>query len=206
MVEAFNKNEDIHTATAAKIFNVPLNEVTKDMRSKAKSANFGIIYGISSFGLAQNLHISRTDAKELIDNYFITYPGVKKYMDASIKKGRDLGFVTTLYGRKRFLLNINSRNSLLRSNDERNAINAPIQGTAADIIKIAMINCFKRLSEEKLKAVMILQVHDELVFDIDKGDMEKAKEIIINEMEKASTLSVKLTVEGNFGLNWLEAH
>jgi DNA polymerase-1 len=206
MLEAFNQNEDIHTATASKIFNVPLNEVGKDMRSKAKSANFGIIYGISSFGLSQNLMISRSDAKDLIDNYFKTYPDVKKYMDASIGKGREQGYVTTLYGRRRELQNINSRNSLLRSNDERNAINAPIQGTAADIIKIAMIGCFRRLKQEGLDAKMILQVHDELVFDIKKKDLEKARAIIIYEMENAAHLSVKLIVDGNYGNNWLEAH
>ncbi len=206
MIEAFNNNEDIHAATASKIFNIPLNEVNKEMRSKAKSANFGIIYGISAFGLSQNLNISKSDAKELIDNYFKTYPDVKNYMDASIKKGRDNGFVSTLYGRKRSLLNINSSNSLLRSNDERNAINAPIQGTAADIIKIAMINCFNSLKKEKINSKMILQVHDELVFDIEKTHLDRAKKMIIDEMQNAANLSVKLIVEGNYGNNWLEAH
>jgi DNA polymerase-1 len=206
MLEAFNQKEDIHAATAAKIYNIALSDVTKDMRSRAKSANFGIIYGISSFGLSQNLRISRNEAKELIDGYFSSYPNVKRFMDESIKFGYDNGYVSTLYGRKRYLLNIHSRNSLLRSNDERNAINAPIQGTAADIIKIAMINCQKRILDERLKTKMILQVHDELVFDVPREELERAKKIISEEMENAAKLSVKLTVESSSGNNWLEAH
>ncbi|NPA45460.1 MAG: DNA polymerase I [Chlorobi bacterium] len=206
MLEAFNNNEDIHASTAAKIFGVKLEDVTKEMRSKAKSANFGIIYGISAFGLAQNLNISRSEAKELIDGYFATYPDVKKYMDESIRIAREKGYVSTILGRKRQLLNINSRNSLLRSNDERNAINAPIQGTAADIIKIAMNNCFVRLEKENLQAKMILQVHDELVFDVPKNEQEKTKQIVIDEMENAVKLSVDLVVDTNFGDNWLVAH
>lgn len=206
MLEAFNNNEDIHASTAAKIFKMKIEDVSKEMRSQAKSANFGIIYGISAFGLSQNLNISRKEAKELIDGYFESYPDVKKYMDLSIQKGRDEGFVKTLYGRKRQLLNINSRNSLLRSNDERNAINAPIQGTAADIIKIAMINCHNRIQAEGLNAKMILQVHDELVFDIHKNDLEKASKIIVDEMENAAKLTVDLITDSNSGGNWLEAH
>jgi len=206
MLEAFNNKEDIHASTAAKIFGVKLEDVTKEMRSKAKSANFGIIYGISAFGLAQNLSIPRSEAKELIDGYFATYPDVKKYMDESIKIAREQEYVSTILGRKRQLLNINSRNSLLRSNDERNAINAPIQGTAADIIKIAMINCFARLEKENLQTKMILQVHDELVFDVPKNELEKIKQIVIEEMEKAVKLSVDLVVDTNFGSNWLVAH
>ena len=206
MLEAFNNNEDIHAATAAKIFGVKLEDVTKEMRSKAKSANFGIIYGISAFGLAQNLSIPRSEAKELIDGYFATYPDVKKYMDESIKIAREQEYVSTILGRKRQLLNINSRNSLLRSNDERNAINAPIQGTAADIIKIAMNNCQARLKKEKSSAKMILQVHDELVFDVPKNELEKTKQIVIEEMENAVKLSVDLVVDTNFGDNWLVAH
>jgi len=206
MLEAFNNKEDIHASTAAKIFSVKLEDVTKEMRSKAKSANFGIIYGISTFGLAQNLSIPRSEAKELIDGYFATYPDVKKYMDESIRIAREKGYVSTILGRKRQLLNINSRNSLLRSNDERNAINAPIQGTAADIIKIAMNNCQSRLEKENLQAKMILQVHDELVFDVPKNEQEKIKKIVIEEMEKAVKLSVDLVVDTNFGDNWLVAH
>ncbi len=206
MLEAFLNNEDIHTATAAKIFGVKQEEVTKEMRSKAKSANFGIIYGISAFGLAQNLEISRSEAKELIDGYFATYPDVKKYMDESIRIAREKGYVSTVFGRKRQLPNINSRNSLLRSNDERNAINAPIQGTAADIIKIAMNKCFKKINDAGLNAKMILQVHDELVFDVPKNELEKTKKIVIEEMENAVKLSVNLIVDTNYGENWLVAH
>jgi len=206
MLEAFNNNEDIHASTAAKIFDVQLKDVTKEMRSKAKSANFGIIYGISAFGLSQNLNIPRSEAKELIDGYFETYPDVKVYMDESIKIAREQEYVSTILGRKRQLMNINSRNSLLRSNDERNAINAPIQGTAADIIKIAMINTFENLNNEKFNAKMILQVHDELVFDVPKNELEKTKAIVIQEMENAVKLSVDLIVDSNFGKNWLVAH
>lgn len=206
MLEAFRNNEDIHTATAAKIFDVEIKNVTKEMRSKAKSANFGIIYGISAFGLAQNLKIPRSEAKELIDGYFATYPDVKNYMDNCIKIARKQEYVSTIFGRKRQLLNINSRNSLLRSNDERNAINAPIQGTAADIIKIAMNNCYKKIRETGLKAKMILQVHDELVFDVPKDEKEKTRQIVTQEMENAVKLSVNLIVDSNFGDNWLTAH
>ena len=176
------------------------------MRSKAKSANFGIIYGISAFGLSQNLNIPRSEAKDLIDGYFSNYPDVKGYMDKSIKKGRDNESVRTLYGRKRQLLNINSGNSFVRSEDERNAINAPIQGTAADIIKIAMINCQNRLKKENIKANMILQVHDELVFDVHKDDLNKTQIIVTEEMENAAKLTVELIVDSNSGSNWLEAH
>jgi len=206
MIEAFKNNEDIHSATAAKIFGVPLSEVTKEMRNKAKSANFGIIYGISAFGLAQNLEISRSEAKKLIDGYFATYPDVKKYMDESIRRARELGYVTTLYGRKRQLLNINSKNSLLRSNDERNAINAPIQGTAADIIKIAMNRCFEKINTGNLNAKMILQVHDELVFDIPEEELDLVVKTVVKEMENAATLDVPLVVDTGYGKNWLEAH
>ena len=206
MLEAFLNKEDIHSATAAKIFNVPISDVTKDMRTKAKSANFGIIYGISAFGLAQNLEISRKEAKELIDGYFATYPEVKAYMEKSIDLGRKQEYVKTIFGRKRQLPNINSRNSLLRSNDERNAINAPIQGSAADIIKIAMIRCFEKINNAGLKAKMILQVHDELVFDVPKAEIEEVKQIVKTEMENAADLSVPLIVETGVGNNWLEAH
>ncbi|RLD50910.1 MAG: DNA polymerase I [Bacteroidetes bacterium] len=206
MLEAFNNKEDIHASTAAKIFGVKLEDVTKEMRSKAKSANFGIIYGISAFGLSQNLNIPRSEAKELIDGYFASYPDVKNYMDESIRIAREQEYVSTISGRKRQLKNINSRNSLLRSNDERNAINAPIQGTAADIIKIAMINIFAKFKTEKLNTKMILQVHDELVFDVPKNETEKTKQIVIEEMEHAYKLSVDLIVDSNFGENWLKAH
>ena len=206
MLGDFISGEDIHSATAAKIFGVKPGDVTREMRTKAKTANFGIIYGISAFGLSQRLNISRTEAKELIDGYFNSYPGVKSFMDKSIQKGRDNGFVTTMFGRKRYLRDINSRNSLLRSNAERNAINAPIQGTAADIIKIAMINIHKRLKENNLDAMMILQVHDELIFEVVEKDIEPLKDIVINEMENAARLDVPLVVDHGTGYNWLEAH
>ncbi len=206
MIDAFKNSEDIHKATAAKIFSVPETEVTKEMRSKAKSANFGIIYGISAFGLSQNLGISRSDAKEIIEGYFKSYPDVKTFMDKSVNDARDNGFVKTILGRKRNLLNINSRNSLVRSNDERNAINAPIQGSSADIIKIAMINCYKRFEQENLKSKMIMQVHDELVFDVVKDEKEIVMDIVKKEMESCIELQVNLSIDINEGNNWLQAH
>lgn len=206
MIEDFRKGADIHSATASKIFNIDISDVTKDMRSQAKSANFGIIYGISSFGLAQNLSISRSDAKNLIDNYFKSYPKVKEYMDKQIAFARDHEYVTTLFGRRRYLADINSRNAIVRGNAERNAINAPIQGTAADIIKLAMINIFRRLESEKLKSSMILQVHDELVFNVHQNELETLKKLVKSEMENAIKLSVPLLVEIGYGNNWLEAH
>ena len=165
MVEAFNKGQDIHAATAAKIFKVPLDDVTGDMRRKAKTANFGIIYGITPFGLSERLTISRTEAKDLIDEYFATFPDVKNYMDESIARARSQGYVETLFGRKRYLPDIHSRNATVRGYAERNAINAPIQGSAADIIKVAMVRIFERLEKEKMRSKMILQVHDELNFN-----------------------------------------
>jgi len=206
MIAAFKNMEDIHSATAAKVFNVEQSEVSKDMRSQAKSANFGIIYGISSFGLAQNIGISRTEAKELIENYFKTYPKVKQYMEKQIALARDNEYVSTLFGRKRFLPDINSRNAIVRGVAERNAINAPIQGTAADIIKIAMTKIHKRFKKESIRSKMILQVHDELVFDVYKDELEKVKQLVKAEMESATTLSVPLTVDMGEGANWLEAH
>ncbi len=206
MIQAFAHGEDIHTATAAKIFNIPLEDVTKDMRSQAKSANFGIIYGISSFGLSQSLNIGRSEAKALIDGYFRTYPDVKKHMDEAIRTGRETEIVKTIFGRKRFLQKINSRNAVERGNDERNAINAPLQGSAADVIKIAMINVQNELKKTNLDAKLILQVHDELVFDIAEKDVEKAQKIITDAMENAANLSVKLIAESNYGKDWLKAH
>ncbi len=206
MIEAFNNNEDIHSATAAKINNVPISEVTKDMRSQAKSANFGIIYGVSAFGLSRNLNISRTEAKELIDNYFATYPKVKEFMDNSIYLAREKGYVETIFGRKRILNDINSRNPIVRGNAERNAINAPLQGSAADIIKIAMINVYKRMQENNMKSKMIIQVHDELNFDAYKPELEELKKIVEEEMVNAVKLKVQLVVDMGVGNNWLEAH
>jgi len=206
MIAAFKENEDIHTATAAKIFNVSPDEVTREMRSKAKSANFGIIYGISSFGLAQNLGIKRSEAKELIDNYFKTYPKVKEYMSNQVAKARDAQYVETLFGRRRYLKDIDSRNSVVRSVAERNAINAPIQGTAADIIKLAMAKIHDKLKADKLQTKMILQVHDELVFEVPEKELEQVKKIVHHEMENAVDLSVPLIADSGYGKNWLEAH
>lgn len=206
MVEAFSKGQDIHAATAAKIFKVPIEAVTPDMRRKAKTANFGIIYGITPFGLAERLNISRSEAKELIDGYFATFPGVKRYMEERIVKAREKGFVETLFGRRRYLADINSGNAVVRGYAERNAINAPIQGSAADIIKVAMIRIFKKMEEEGLQSKMILQVHDELNFNVAAGEMERVKAIVIGEMENAYPLHVPLKTDFGVGENWLEAH
>jgi DNA polymerase I len=206
MLEAFNSGHDIHTATAAKIYKIPLEEVTSDMRRKAKTANFGIIYGISIFGLSDRLSIPRGEAKELIDGYFATYPSVKKYMDASIQRAKEMGYVETLLGRKRFLPDINSQNSIVRGFAERNAINAPIQGTAADIIKIAMVRIQKRLEQENLQAKMTMQVHDELNFTVPNSEIDVVKKVVVDEMENAIKLQVPLIADCGVGTNWLEAH
>lgn len=206
MVEDFNSGHDIHRATAAKIFKKTMDEVTSDMRRMAKTANFGIIYGISAFGLAERMNVSRTEAKGLIDEYFATYPGVKEYMEKSIEKAREKGYTETLFGRRCQLPDINSRNAVVRGYAERNAINSPIQGTAADIIKIAMINIDRRIREEHLKSRMILQVHDELNFTVVPEEKERLEAIVKQEMEGATTLSVPLLAESGWGKNWLEAH
>ncbi len=206
MVEDFNSGHDIHQATAAKIFKVPIEEVTSTMRRKAKTANFGIIYGISAFGLAERMEVSRGEARQLIDDYFATYPGVKEYMDKSIEKARQMGYTETLLGRRCQLPDINSRNAVVRGYAERNAINAPIQGTAADIIKVAMIHIDKRMREEGLHSKMILQVHDELNFSVVPEEKEKLQQLVINEMENAIKLSVPLFADCGWGTNWLEAH
>jgi DNA polymerase-1 len=206
IINAFRNNEDIHLATAAQIYNVPLSSVNREMRTRAKTANFGIIYGISAFGLSQRLHISRTEAKDLIDGYFRSYPGVKKYMDDIIGIAREKGYVETLLGRRRYLHDINSHNSFVRGFAERNAINAPIQGTAADIIKIAMINIHKKIKDNGLLTRMIIQVHDELVFNVYKPELEKITGIVKKEMENAYPLDVPLVVDTGTGNNWLEAH
>ena len=206
MVEDFNSGHDIHQATAAKIFKVPIEEVTSTMRRKAKTANFGIIYGISAFGLAERMEVSRGEARQLIDDYFATYPGVKEYMDKSIEKARQLGYTETLLGRRCQLPDINSRNAVVRGYAERNAINAPIQGTAADIIKVAMIRIDKRMREEGLKSKMILQVHDELNFSVVPAEKEQLQALVINEMQNAIQLSVPLYADCGWGENWLEAH
>ena len=206
MIASFKREEDIHTATAAKINGISEEEVTRDMRSQAKTANFGIIYGISAFGLAQRLKIKRTEAKELIDGYFRSFPGVKLFMDQSISKAREEGCVYTILGRKRYLPDILSRNSIVRGVAERNAINAPIQGSAADIIKIAMLKLHERIKKDKLGSKMILQVHDELVFEVPGGEVEIMRSIIREEMESAYELGLPLTVDMGEGKNWLEAH
>ena len=206
MLSAFQKGEDIHAATAAKVYQVSLEEVNREQRSHAKMVNFGIIYGISAFGLGQRLGIKRTEAKEIIDNYFTQYPKVKVYMDLSIEQAREKGYVETLMGRKRFLKDINSRNAVVRGYAERNAINAPIQGSAADIIKLAMINVQTALLKEGFQSKMLLQVHDELVFDARKEELDQLKTMVKKEMEKAIQLSVPLEVDMGTGHNWLEAH
>ena len=206
MLEAFENNIDIHAATASKIFGLSVNEISSDMRRKAKTANFGIIYGISAFGLSQRLNIPRTEAKQLIDGYFEAFPEVKTYMDQCIENARKTGLVKTLLGRKRYLVDINSANAVVRGVAERNAINAPIQGSAADIIKIAMINIYQRFKNGNIKSKMILQVHDELNFDVFDNELEKVKVIVKEEMENAFVLGVPLEIEMNHGANWLEAH
>ena len=206
MLDAFNSGHDIHTATAAKIYKIPLEEVTTDMRRKAKTANFGIIYGISVFGLSDRLTIPRAEAKELIEEYFATYPDVKKYMDNAIQKAKEMGYVETIFGRKRFLADINSQNSIVRGYAERNAINAPIQGSAADIIKLAMVHIQNRLESEKLNAKMTMQVHDELNFTVPTDEIEMVKKVVVQEMENAIKLNVPLIADCGVGGNWLEAH
>lgn len=206
MIQAFRDGLDIHAATAAKIYKIPLNEVSSDMRRKAKTANFGIIYGISVFGLAERMGVSRAEAKELIDGYFNSYPQVKAYMDASIEKARENGWVETLYHRKRYLQDIHSQNANVRGYAERNAINAPIQGTAADIIKIAMVKIAKALKKQGLKTTMILQVHDELNFIVPLNELDMVKKLVTFEMENAVQLDVPLKADVGVGTNWLEAH
>ena len=206
LIDAFMQGHDIHTATAAKIFKKELSEVTADERRKAKTANFGIIYGISAFGLAERMGVSRTEAKQLIDEYFITYPGVKAYMDRSIAMAREEGFTTTLWQRRCYLPDINSHNATVRGYAERNAINAPIQGTAADIIKVAMVRIHKRMQAEGIQSRMILQVHDELNFSVPPHEKETIQRIVIEEMQAAAQLRVPLIADCGWGKNWLEAH
>ena len=206
MIEAFKNGEDIHASTAAKVFNVPLSEVTREQRSNAKTVNFGIIYGVSAFGLSNQTDLTRKESKELIDLYYETYPKLRNYMSAQVDFARDHGYVETVLQRRRYLKDINSRNAIVRGAAERNAVNAPIQGSAADIIKIAMINIFKRFEKEGFKSKMLLQVHDELVFDAHKDELEIIKPIIKYEMEHAFEMIVPLDVEMGIGENWLEAH
>jgi DNA polymerase-1 len=206
MIEAFKNGEDIHASTAAKVFNVPLSEVTREQRSNAKTVNFGIVYGVSAFGLSNQTDLTRKESKELIDLYYETYPKLKNYMSAQVDFARDNGYVETVLQRRRYLKDINSRNAIVRGAAERNAVNAPIQGSAADIIKIAMIKIFKRFEKEGFKSKMLLQVHDELVFDAHKDELEIIKPIIKYEMEHAFEMIVPLDVEMGIGENWLEAH
>lgn len=206
LVNDFRCGRDIHAATAARIFHKPIEEVSRDERRKAKTANFGIIYGISAFGLAERMEVSRTEAKELITNYFDTYPRVKEYMQTSVERARELGYIVTEFGRRRYLPDITSRNAVVRGYAERNAVNAPIQGTAADIIKIAMVRIAQRFEAEGIQSKMILQVHDELNFSVLPEEFDRVKNIVIQEMEGAYTMSVPLLADCGEGKNWLEAH
>jgi len=208
MCDAFKNGTDIHTATAAKVYNIAEKDVTKEMRYKAKSVNFGIIYGQGAFGLADNLGISRTEAKQIIDNYKAQFPGIQKYMDDTINFARETGYVQTLMGRKRWLRDINSSNFTVRGFAERNAINSPIQGTAADMIKLAMIKTHAAMTKAGFKSKMIMQVHDELVFDATKDEVKELKPLIIECMQTAMLLPNKVPViaECGEGKNWLDAH
>ncbi len=206
MTAAFLANQDIHAATAAKLFNIPLEDVTREQRGNAKTVNFGIIYGVSAFGLSQQTNLSRSEAADMINQYFITYPGIKKYMDNQVAFAREHGFVKTLFGRRRILRDILSRNQTVRGHAERNAVNAPIQGTAADVIKKAMIAIDAKLRQENYRSKMLLQVHDELVFDCHISEKEKLKQMVTHEMSKAVKTKIPLIVDSGFGANWLEAH
>ena len=206
MINAFKNNEDIHASTASAVFNVPINQVTKEQRSNAKVVNFGIIYGVSAFGLSNQTSLNRKESKELIEKYYEKYPKLKQYINNQISFARENGYVETLLGRRRYLRDINSRNSFVRSAAERNAINAPVQGSAADIIKIAMINIEKKLRNDGYNSKMLLQVHDELVFAVFKPELNDIIKLVKNQMEKAYEIKVPLTVDVNYGLNWLEAH
>jgi DNA polymerase-1 len=206
MINSFLNNEDIHKATASKVFNVPLEEVTREQRSHAKTVNFGIIYGVSAFGLSNQTSLSRAESAALIEAYYQTYPSLKSYINNQIQLARENGYVQTILGRRRYLKDINSQNAIVRGGAERNAVNAPIQGSAADIIKIAMINIHKKLTTENWKSKMLLQVHDELVFDVHLSELEKIKPMIKYEMENAFALNVPLIVEIGEGNDWLAAH
>ena len=206
LIEAFREGQDIHSATAARLFHSDIESVTTEQRRRAKTANFGIIYGISAFGLAQRLDISRTEAKEIIEGYFASYPKVKEYMDRAAEQARNEGFVSTIFGRRRYLNDINSRNAVARGVAERNAINAPIQGSAADIMKLAMVEMYRKMRAAGLRSRMILQVHDEIVIDLYRPEQEQVAQIVVEAMERAAKLSVPLTVDYGVGENWLEAH
>ena len=206
MISAFVQGEDIHAATASRVFGVPIEKVTREQRSNAKTVNFGIIYGVSAFGLSNQTDLSRSESKDLIDLYFATYPKLQDYIQSQIEFARENGYVQTVLGRRRYLSDINAGNAVVRSAAERNAVNAPIQGSAADIIKIAMINIHKALSQGNFQSKMLLQVHDELVFDVYKPELETMKQLIKTAMENAYPLKVPLVVDVGKGDNWLEAH
>ena len=206
MVDAFQNNEDIHSATAAKVFGVSLENVTREQRSNAKTVNFGIIYGVSAFGLSQQTSLTRTESKELIETYYATYPKLRNYIQDQIDFARDNGYVSTVLGRRRYLKDINSQNAIVRGAAERNAVNAPIQGSAADIIKLAMISIQKELRNKNWKSKMLLQVHDELVFDVPKTELTALKTMVKTKMENAFKIGVPLLVDIGVGANWLEAH
>jgi DNA polymerase-1 len=206
MIEAFREGYDIHAATAAKIYKKEVDDVSRDERTKAKRANFGIIYGITVFGLAERLDITRDEAKQLIDGYFETFPQVREYMETSKEIARKQGYVETFFHRRRYLPDINSHNATVRGFAERNAINAPIQGSAADIIKVAMIRIFDRFKRENIRSKMILQVHDELNFSVYPDEKEQVEKIVLEEMQNAYQLKVPLVADAGWGQNWLEAH
>jgi DNA polymerase-1 len=206
MIEAFKQGEDIHASTASKVFNVPIEEVTREQRGNAKTVNFGIIYGVSAFGLSNQTDLSRSEARELIETYYKTYPKLRDYIQDQIEFARENGYVQTVLGRRRYLKDINGSNAVVRGAAERNAVNAPIQGSAADIIKIAMIRIHDKLKQGSYKTKMLLQVHDELVFDVYKPELDKIKTLIKSEMEHAYDLPVPLEVDLGLGANWLEAH
>ena len=206
MTAAFREGVDVHAATAAKIFHIPVDEVTADQRRVAKTANFGIMYGISTFGLAQRLGCSRTEAKQIIEDYFAGFPTIREFIDTTLAEARDTGYVQTMFGRRRYLPDLNSRNAQARAFAERNAVNAPIQGTAADIIKLAMTSVDKALTEGGFASRMVLQIHDELVLEVPDAEIEAVRGMLVREMEGVMFLSVPLTVECNYGKTWLEAH
>ena len=206
MISAFENGEDIHQSTASKVFNIPLTEVTREQRSNAKTINFGIIYGVSAFGLSQQTNLNRSESKELIEAYYLTYPKLRSFINRQIDFARDNGYVSTVLGRRRYLKDINSANAVVRGAAERNAVNAPIQGSAADIIKVAMINIHEKLISENWGSKMLLQVHDELVFDVPKKELKELKIMVKKEMESAFKLKVPLTVDLGEGDHWLDAH
>ena len=206
LVDAFRHGVDVHAATASKIFGIPLAEVTPDQRRIAKTANFGIMYGISSFGLSQRLRCSRAAAKKIIDDYFASFPSIRSFIDDTVAMARESGYVETLFGRRRYIADINSKNATVRALAERNAVNAPIQGTSADIIKLAMVAIDRRMQAEGFRSAMVLQIHDELLFEVVPEELESLTSLVVKEMENVISLSIPLTVECNHGTNWLESH